>query len=373
MRPACVLYLEDMVMSAIKSSFCPLALVACALVLISTAGLAGDRSLDIPSAGWGISIGNRAFTGLRRIIATAVSTMSTASITLAALATRKPASAVLPGARPSILYRIRFLSQISWFLGVGAGDDVKGITLGGLGVGAGGRLSGLQIGGLGVGSGDGLYGITLAGLGGGSGGNVAGFSFAGLGFGAGGDLRGVTLAGFGAGAGDDLAGIQAAGFGVGAGGKLTGLSLAGFGVGAGGDITGVSVAGFGVGTGGSIRGITVGGLAVGAGQEICGITLAGIAAGSPTLRGLTIAGLAIVGKELKGVQLAVGTVGITEEGRMSLFSASAFNYFKGTQSGLSIGLVNFAWRLRGLQLGIINIVKENPRYLRVLPFFNAGF
>jgi len=73
------------------------------------------------------------------------------------------------------------------------------------------------------------------------------------------------------------------------------------------------------------------------------------------------------------VQLALGTVRVTEEGRMSLFSASSFNYFKGTQTGLSIGLVNFTWRLRGLQLGIINIVKENPRYLRVLPLFNAGF
>jgi len=79
------------------------------------------------------------------------------------------------------------------------------------------------------------------------------------------------------------------------------------------------------------------------------------------------------GRELEGVQLALGTVRVTEQGRMSLFSASAFNHFKGTQTGLSIGLVNFAWRLRGLQIGLVNIVKENPRYLRVLPLFNAGF
>jgi len=196
MRPACVLYLEDMVMSAIKSSFCPLALVACALVLISTAGLAGDRSLDIPSAGWGISIGNsRAFTGLRlNYRDCGVDYVNGVNITL-----WQPCKAnqearisglslgMIPGGGQLSGIQLGFLgiaadhrlAGISLaFLGVGAGDDVKGITLGGLGVGAGGRLSGLQIGGLGVGSGDGLYGITLAGLGGGSGGNVAGFSFA---------------------------------------------------------------------------------------------------------------------------------------------------------------------------------------------------
>ena len=53
-------------MSARKTTFRALTFMACALVLISTAGLAGDRSLDLPSSKWGISIGNsRTFTGLR--------------------------------------------------------------------------------------------------------------------------------------------------------------------------------------------------------------------------------------------------------------------------------------------------------------------
>jgi len=86
-----------------------------------------------------------------------------------------------------------------------------------------------------------------------------------------------------------------------------------------------------------------------------------------------MAGITVAGKELKGVQLALGTVRVVDDGRMSLFSASAFNHIQGTQSGLSIGLVNYARRLKGLQLGVINIVRDNRKSLRVLPLFNADF
>src|SRR5690606_4169194 len=51
---------------------------------------------------------------------------------------------------------------------VGAGEDVRGIAIGGVGVGAGGEIVGLAIGGVGVGAGGGITGLALAGGGVGS-------------------------------------------------------------------------------------------------------------------------------------------------------------------------------------------------------------
>ncbi|MCX6569363.1 MAG: hypothetical protein NT147_10000 [Candidatus Aminicenantes bacterium] len=48
--------------------------------------------------------------------------------------------------------------------------------------------------------------------------------------------------------------------------------------------------------------------------------------------------------------------------------------FRGTLNGLSIGIVNYAWKLeKGVQIGVVNIVRDNPKGLRVLPIFNADF
>ncbi len=34
------------------------------------------------------------------------------------------------------------------------------------------------------------------------------------------------------------------------------------------------------------------------------------------------------------------------------------------------GVVNYAWTIDGLQLGLINIVRDNPAPFRVLPIIN---
>jgi hypothetical protein len=48
---------------------------------------------------------------------------------------------------------------------------------------------------------------------------------------------------------------------------------------------------------------------------------------------------------------------------------SAVNTVGGKQTGLSIGLINYAKSLRGLQLGLINIVGEG-KGPRILPIAN---
>jgi hypothetical protein len=58
---------------------------------------------------------------------------------------------------------------------------------------------------------------------------------------------------------------------------------------------------------------------------------------------------------------------------MEGFSAGAVNYFEDYQVGLSIGIVNIAQELNGIQLGLINIAKNNRSPFRVLPIVNAHF
>ena len=51
---------------------------------------------------------------------------------------------------------------------------------------------------------------------------------------------------------------------------------------------------------------------------------------------------------------------------------SGVNIVYGHQRGLAIALVNYAESMNGLQLGVINIIRDNPSGRRVLPVLNWG-
>lgn len=51
---------------------------------------------------------------------------------------------------------------------------------------------------------------------------------------------------------------------------------------------------------------------------------------------------------------------------------SAFNQVLGHQQGLTIGIINYARSLSGLQVGLLNIVRDNPPARRALPVVNWG-
>jgi hypothetical protein len=253
--------------------------------------------------------------------------------------------------------------------GVAASKNLAGLNVGALGVGAGNDVSGINIGGLGIGTGQDLRGVTIGGLGAGAGGNVSGFSFGGLGIGAGGNLSGFSFGGLGVGSGENISGV----------------SIGGLGVGAGESINGFSAAILGVGAGEYIRGVTIAGVGIGAGEEITGITAALGGVGSQKLTGLAVA-LAVGAKDAKGIMIAPAffRVGgskhkddngekVAEDGVMTGLSVSAYNRIIGEQRGVTFGVVNYTKRIKGFQFGVINIVKENPRGLRVLPIFNARF
>ena len=62
---------------------------------------------------------------------------------------------------------------------------------------------------------------------------------------------------------------------------------------------------------------------------------------------------------------------VEREGTFTGASVSAVNFVRGSQRGLSIGVVNFAHKLHGVQLGVINVAADQKSH-RVLPIVNWG-
>lgn len=253
--------------------------------------------------------------------------------------------------------------------GVGAGDDLTGVGIAPIGLGAGDRVSGIMLAGIGVGGGGSMKGVGVGGIGVGAGGDLSGLMIGGIGVGGGGSVTGIQIGGIGVGGGGDIRGLSIGGIGVGGGGNVSGISIAGVGVGGGGDITGLSVALIGVGAGGRVTGITIGGIGVGAGTRLKGLSI-GAAVGSPRVEGIAIGGV-VGGEDVTAGVVAPGYFRIADNGRFKGVVASAFNHIEGEQVGLSIGVLNYTRRLRGVQLGVLNIVRENPVPFRVLPLINV--
>jgi hypothetical protein len=238
--------------------------------------------------------------------------------------------------------------------GVGAEESITGIGLAPIGLGAGGELRGVMVAGIGVGSGGGLTGVGV-GL---------------VGVGGGGPMTGLMIGGIGVGGGGDVKGISVALIGVGSGGSIRGLSIGGVGVGAGGDVTGINVGGIGVGSGGNVTGISIGGIGVGAGGTLRGLSIGGVGVGAPRLEGIALTGFGAGAKEAQGIVIAPGYFRIERGGDFHGASASAYNRVLGRQRGLTLGLLNYARELNGVQVGLIN-VSDNGGHRRILPILSV--
>ena len=70
--------------------------------------------------------------------------------------------------------------------------------------------------------------------------------------------------------------------------------------------------------------------------------------------------------------LQAGFVNISKGSSVGLQSGWAVNYHDGHFNGLQIALVNYSATLKGLQLGLINIIGEGG-FLPVFPIFNFDF
>lgn len=234
---------------------------------------------------------------------------------------------------------------------------LKGLQIGALEIGAEHEIKGVSIA-PGVGSCGYISGITVGIVGVAAYGYIKGLTFGSLGVYSRNDIDGVTLGGLVVGANNDLNGVTIALLGAGARRNIRGMTLCGLGVLARGNISGVSFAFVGVGSEENIRGINIAGVVIDSGNE---------------LKGLSLTGFCAKARHIKGLTLALGTVRAFSDGSMSGISISAFNQIKGKQTGVSLGLINFARELSGVQFGLINYVRENPKLLRILPILNLSF
>lgn len=251
----------------------------------------------------------------------------------------------------------------------GAGE-IHGLAIGVLGASASGKIRGIAVGGIGVGSGSGVRGLAVGGIGVGSGGDLEGITIGGIGAGGGGSATGLVVGGIGAGLGGKLRGIAIGGIGVGAAGGVSGLSIGGIGVGTGGNLTGITLAGIGAGAGGNVTGLTISGIGAGAGGTMRGIGIAGLGLGAPKLVGGYFAPM-VGSLDAHAIVVAPVLFRIEKGGSFRGGSVSAVNYVRGTQRGLSIGLVNYARSLHGVQLGVVNIIADQKSH-PFLPIVNWG-
>jgi hypothetical protein len=146
------------------------------------------------------------------------------------------------------------------------------------------------------------------------------------------------------------------GLGAGAGTSATGLLVGGLGAGAGESLDGVGLSVIGVGAGNRLNGIGVAGVGVGAGTGIAGLVVAGAAVASPELTGLSVA----------------GGYAQVEDGGLRGISVAAYNDIRAPQRGLTIGVYNYTRELHGVQLGLVNVARNNPVWARVLPGLNLN-
>ena len=147
----------------------------------------------------------------------------------------------------------------------------------------------------------------------------------------------------------------------------------GLGAGAGGNIAGFTFGVLGAGAGGDITGITIGGLGAGAGGQVSGLTIGGLGAGADRIRGITLAGGTVSASDIQGISVAIGMIKLEVDGQYTGLAVSGFNYMRGRQSGVSIGIINYAYSLKGLQIGLINYVRDNPTGMKLLPLVNFRF
>jgi hypothetical protein len=247
------------------------------------------------------------------------------------------------------------------------GRSIHGLAAAPLGISVSNSFHGIGVSGIGSGIGGSGHGILISGIGTGLGGSFHGAMIGGIGVGGGGSVHGAMVAGIGAGVGGSISGLTVAGIGVGAGGSVHGLSLAGIGVGSGGDVSGITLAGVGVGAGGTVRGVTIAGVGVGAGGSVDGVTISGIGIASPSVRKIAIA--PVVGTtDGRGIIIAPAYFKVAD-GSIRGASISTVNDIRGEQRGLAIGLVNYARSLKGVQVGLVNIVADG-RGPKVLPVVN---
>jgi hypothetical protein len=153
--------------------------------------------------------------------------------------------------------------------------------------------------------------------------------------------------------------------------NLNGITISGILLGSTGNLNGISFSGLMTQVD-AISGIAISGLLVNGVGGINGLAVSGLIISSDTrnINGMAICpGILFCGFNFRGV----GISGIYAQAE-SFEGLSIAAYAKTREMhGLSIGLFNKTNNLHGMQIGLLNYAGNNPKLLRLLPFFNLHF
>ena len=280
------------------------------------------------------------------------------------------------------LEHIHGLNITLWRPGDHVGGEITGLATGVFGPGAG-RLQGIAVGPLAVIAEDGLTGlgasglavvtggrsrgIALAGLATVAGGSTTGISVGGLALVAGGDTRGLNVGGLATVSGQELIGINASALATVSGQEMRGVSVSGLATVSGQDMRGINVAGLALVSGQDLRWLNIGGLAVVGGGRIDGVSLSVGGVESGAVRGLALGGYRVKAREAEGLMTSAL---YTRTRYLTGVAVAPYNRVRALQVGLTIGVVNDATELHGVQVGVVNIARNNRGWKRVLPVLN---
>lgn len=330
------------------------------------------HSLDVPARGYGLSIGNSArHTGVRiNAVDRCVDRVTGVNLTL--WRPRANPDFVMNGVAVGLLApAVRDLNGIGvGGLAVVADGDVNGIAGAGLAVVAEGSIRGVAVGGLAAVAQDRLDGIAVGGLAAVGDRGINGIALGGLAAIGEGQVNGLLSGGLAAITDGGLTGIGIGGLANIVDGPMRGIGVGGLAAIVDGPATGLNVGGLGSVVDGPVRGITLGGLGVVVDGSMDGIQAGGLGVVvDGRARGLTVGGLGIVAEEVAGISLAAVR---TRVEAMNGVGVAGWNDVRGPQRGLTIGIYNYARTLSGVQIGLINHVRDNPPGRRILPIINWG-
>ena len=294
-------------------------------------------------------------------------------------------------------------------LGLGAvvtNEEQSGLSLAGLAVVSQGPVRGGQIGGLALVAQGSLQGLNVGGLATVTQGNMRGLNVGGVAIVSQGAVEGLNFGGVATVAQSELRGLNLGGLATVSQGNMMGLNVGGVATVSQRDIRGINFGGLATVGQGTVAGINVGGLAAVGQGGMQGLSVAGLAViSSGTMSGIHVAG-GVVGSDkrlylpfgfaadpeddfgstrIRGISLAtyrtqaleitaLNVSGlIMKTNRLIGVSLGAINTVGGQQTGATIGLVNYAEQLDGVQIGVVNFVSENPWPFKVLPLMNLNF
>ena len=84
-----------------------------------------------------------------------------------------------------------------------------------------------------------------------------------------------------------------------------------------------------------------------------------------------ISGFAAGGRDVHAFSIAPAYFVVEKGGVQRGASIAAFNRIRGDQRGVTIGIFNWARRLNGVQIGLLNYAKNKKRF-KLLPFININ-